>query len=852
VNFGKAMGGAETFVFGEFRLLAGRRELLVRGAPAHLGSRAFDLLLALVRRHGQLATKDELMAEVWPDTVVEDNNLKVQISAIRKLLGKEPGCASWLMTVPGRGYRFVAPLEREMRPATSDERPLPKVTAEPAAPLPLPDRPSIAVLPFTNMSGEPEEDYFADGIVEDIITALSRFPSVFVIARHSSFTYKGRAVDIRQVGRELGVRYVLEGSVRKAGGRVRVTGQLVEAEAANHVWADRYECEFGDIFALQDEMTANMVGALVPSLERAEMQRARSRPPQSLDAYDLYLRAMAAFHTWTKQGTDEALRLLDQALTLDPNFVSAVLLAENCWARRHMQGWAPQEEALRQSARLARLAVETDPENAEALAVLAHRTPAINQDYEEAIALAERAVAMNPNSTFVWGQSGWGLVYAARPEQALLHFQRALRLNPRDVRALNYLYLNGMALALIQLERDAEAVATARKAVRQRPNGAGPLRALAAGLALAGQLDEARVTLGRVLKLDPTCSLESILRYGYSEMARARYFEGLRRAGMPNGKPDETSVAKLMPPQPANVEAVETATARLPRGQQVSKGGREQRISFCRTADGVSLAVARVGRGMPLVCTPTWGTHLEYDWENPIRAKLWEFLADRFELIRYDGRGFGLSDRNVAEISFATLQTDLQAIVDALDLRRYAVFCASTGCPAAIAHAASYPEDVAKMIIHAGIVQGANKWWSAEAIKLVKGYVAFMGNEWGSVALGLIRSIIAESFPGLSPEQVKWCANVLPITTSPETALRYFSVFTDIDVTDRLAKVHARTLVLHCRASRSPPFEHGLRIATSMPNARLVGLESDNEMPLPGEPAWPVFLGAIEALLLGA
>jgi pimeloyl-ACP methyl ester carboxylesterase len=299
-------------------------------------------------------------------------------------------------------------------------------------------------------------------------------------------------------------------------------------------------------------------------------------------------------------------------------------------------------------------------------------------------------------------------------------------------------------------------------------------------------------------------------------------------------------------------EGIETATASSPAGQRVPEVARDQRITFCRTADGVSLAVARVGRGMPLVCTPTWGTHLEYDWDNPIRAKLWEFLAGRFELIRYDGRGFGLSDRNVTHFSLATLQRDLEAVVDALALRRYAFFCASTGCPAAIAHAASYPERVSKMVIHDSVVQGVNTWWPAEAIRLVSGYVAIMGKEWGGAALGLIRKIAAEAVPGLSEEQVKWCANLLPMTTSLENALRYFSVFTDIDVTDQLPNVHASTLVLHCRHCRTMPFQQGLRVATSIPNARLVDLESDNLIPLPGEPAWTVFLSAIATFLSDA
>jgi pimeloyl-ACP methyl ester carboxylesterase len=348
------------------------------------------------------------------------------------------------------------------------------------------------------------------------------------------------------------------------------------------------------------------------------------------------------------------------------------------------------------------------------------------------------------------------------------------------------------------------------------------------------------------LQLDPTCSLETISRFGYSEEARARYFEGLRKAGMPEGKANEISPATPVAVQPPKQGV---ATASSPRGPQVTKAARDQHITFCRTADGVSLAVARVGRGMPLVCTPTWGTHLEYDWENPLRAKLWEFLADRFELIRYDGRGFGLSDRNVTEISLGTLQRDLETIVDTLDLRRYAFFSISTGSPAAIAHAASHPERVSKMVIHDGMVQGVNTWWPAEAIRLVYGYAAIMGREWGSAALGLMRSTVADSVPSLSPEQAEWCANLLPKTTSQENALRYFSVFTDFDVAEWLARVCAPTLVLHCQHCRAARFQQALRISRSIPNARLVSLESDNLIPLPGEPAWPVFLGAIETFL---
>ena len=498
-----------------------RRQLRCGNQHVRTEPQVFDLLTYLIENRARVVSKDELLASVWEGRSVSESTVTSRINAARRALADSGAEQRLIQTLPRKGFRFVGAVREGLRPAAVETGP----------PLGRPDRPSVAVLPFQNLSVDPEQEYVADGIVEEIITALSRFPSLFVVARNSSFTYEGRGVDVRQVGRELGVRYVLEGSVRKAGNRVRITGQLVQAETGNHVWADRYEREFGDIFALQDEVAANIVGALVPSVERTEMVRARRKAAKDPDSYGLYLRAMAALHPWTKEGTDEALRLLNQALMLEPDSVATMLLAESCWGRRLVQGWSPPAEAVQESARLARLAVQVDPANAEAVAVLAHRTPAINQCYEDAISLAEQAVAINPSSAFAWGQSGWGLLYAGCAEQALLHFQRTLRLNPRDPRARNY--LSGMVVALIQQERDSEAVAFGRRAVQHCPNGAGPWCVLTASLALSGRIDEARVALRSLLELDPTCSVNSLLRFGYSPQSRRRYFQGLRKAGMP-------------------------------------------------------------------------------------------------------------------------------------------------------------------------------------------------------------------------------------------------------------------------------------------------------------------------------
>ena len=296
-------------------------------------------------------------------------------------------------------------------------------------------------------------------------------------------------------------------------------------------------------------------------------------------------------------------------------------------------------------------------------------------------------------------------------------------------------------------------------------------------------------------------------------------------------------------------EGAATGVPATPPPLPLSRSARGQRISYCRTEDGVNIAIGRAGRGMPVVCTPTWSTHIEYDWENPTGSQLLPFLADRFDLVRYDARGSGLSDRDVAEVSLATFERDLKAVVDALKLRRYALFCGGSGCTTAIAHAATYPERVSRMIVHGGLLEGGKRPGTAILVGMVRSYVDSVGKDWGSVGLTLLRALVAGAFPGLSPDQVERCVNLLPLITSVQNALRHITVYGETDVADLLPKVRAPTLVLHCRHSRALPLEHSERLAASIPDARLLSLESANAVPLPGEPAWPVFLDAIETFL---
>jgi adenylate cyclase len=383
------------------------------------------------------------------------------------------------------------------------------------------------------MSGDPSQNYFADGVVEDIITALTRVPSLQVIARNSSFAYRERAIDVRQVGRELSVRYVLEGSVRKAGQRLRISGQLIQAETGVHLWAEQFDGSLADIFALQDDITARVVGALVPNLQGAEIARAHRKTPESLDAYDLYLRALACRNALTAEAADEALRLLERALALDPTFVSAAVLAAAIWALRIQHGWLSSlEHAQTEALRYARMAVRLDPHDAESLVTLARWIATCTRDDREARQLAERAIALDPHSARVWRSSGFIYLYLGEAELALDHLRRGLQFHPRDIWV--HESWSGVALAQLTLGRDEEAVASARMAVQLNPRYALALRIFAAALAMTGQIEDAKDVMRQHRDIDPDCTIKNLSeRLGYLKEMSPRFFEGLRRAGMP-------------------------------------------------------------------------------------------------------------------------------------------------------------------------------------------------------------------------------------------------------------------------------------------------------------------------------
>jgi adenylate cyclase len=398
-----------------------------------------------------------------------------------------------------------------------------------AAP-PLPDGPSIAVLPFQNMSDDPDQDYFADGVVDEIITALSRFrDTLFVIARNSSFTYKGKVVDIKQVGRELGVRYVLEGSVRKAAGRVRIIGQLIDATTGLHLWADRFEGELSDIFALQDRITERVVAAIQPKVLQAEIDRAVRRP-NSLTAYDLCRRALPHLYSWTREGSAEASLLLSRALEIDRHYCLAATLAGSRHLIAVSQGWATDPKAeLAEGVRLLRQALSIDGEDDAALSILGWATAAFFGDYDAAREMVDRAVALNPNSAMIWDQRGWTYQRAGQAEEAIRSFERANRLSPID--PMLFSRLTGTSVALIGLGRFDEALAAAKKALAEKQT-AQAYRCLAAALTQLGREAEAKEMAAKLLEMEPDFRIsEWVARTGH--WRSQAFIEGLRKVGLP-------------------------------------------------------------------------------------------------------------------------------------------------------------------------------------------------------------------------------------------------------------------------------------------------------------------------------
>jgi TolB-like protein len=520
------------FSFGEYRIDLERRELWHAETPVHVEPQVFDLLVCLVQNRDRVVSKDDLIASVWGDRIISESTLTSRINAARKAIGDSGGDQKLIRTVPRKGLRFVGAVRTQAsgavsEPATGQPQDGAREPAHPA----LPERPAIAVLPFTNMSGDRQQEYFSDGISEDIITALSKLRWFFVIARNSSFMYKGKAVHLKQVAEELGVGYVLEGSVRKVGDRVRITAQLNDVTTGSHIWAERYDRNFADVFAVQDEITDAIVAAIEPQLYAAENFHARRKPPNSMDAWDLVMRALSHYWRVTRQDNVVAQALLEKAIAIDPNYGQALgVLATSHSFGAHM-GWEDMATAVPIAERAALAAIKIDSEDPWAHNALGGAYLAMRR-FDDSLAEFEVALQLNPNFSLAQGFHGLVLTYCGRWQEADAAARRALRLSPRD--PFSAIYYGVAAYAQFTGRNYDEAIALSREAIRERGDFVGALRVITAAAGMAGYADIAAGTLHELRRAQPNISLSWIAHQipWNLDVDRDHYLEGLRRAGL--------------------------------------------------------------------------------------------------------------------------------------------------------------------------------------------------------------------------------------------------------------------------------------------------------------------------------
>ncbi len=519
------------FSFADHTLDIARRELRRGEEAIAVEPQVFDLLAYLVQSHDRVVSKDDLIATVWGGRIVSDATLSSRIYAARKALGDSGEQQRLIRTVARKGLRFVAPVSTHPTESRS-AAPAVEAAAGRASPaLPLPDRPAIAVLPFVNMSDDPEQEYFSDGISEDIIAALSKLRWFFVIARNSSFIYKSQAVLIRQIAHELGVRYVVEGSVRKAAGRVRITAQLNDAATGGQIWSERYDRDLADVFAVQDEITAAVVASIEPQLYAAENFRSRRKAPESLDAWELVMRALSHYWGVTRGDCATAHALLEQAIAIDPHYGQALGLLAASHAFSAYLGWADMAAALARAEAAATAAVQADGQDPWAR----HAFGCIHmlqRRWDDSLAELELALNLNPNFSLAQGYLGVVLSLCGRWEEALAAAERALRLSPRDPFAM--LYCGTAAYAQFVARNYPEAMRLARDAIRRRSDFVGAHRVLVIAAAMAGAEEAAAAALRDLRRVQPNVSLAwlssnvPIRRSADME----HYLEGFRRAGL--------------------------------------------------------------------------------------------------------------------------------------------------------------------------------------------------------------------------------------------------------------------------------------------------------------------------------
>jgi len=507
-------------LFGEHRLDIGRRELRRRDELLELEPKVFDLLAFLVLNRDRVVSKDELIDAVWGGRIVSESALTTRINSVRRVLGDDGTTQRFIRTFIRKGIRFIAEVG--------------ELAAQAPDSSPPPDQPSIAVLPFQNLSGDPEQEYFVEGMAAEITTAIARFTWLFVMARHSSLTGKGRASDPRQAARELGARYLLEGSVRKTGNRVRIAGQLIDTETGAHMWAERFDGTLEDVFDLQDRVASAVAGAIEPRLRLAEIARAGRKPAENLDAYDLYLRAQAQVNHRTEESLAESVRLARRALEIDPGYAPAMARLGLSQTMRRSRHWIPdQGPDVEEGIRMARQAIAVGRDDPWVLDLAGLALSTLAGDNEAAISALDRAIVLNPNFALGFGHRALILAYLNRPEEAITSAERAIRLSPFD--PAMFAFCEALALAHLTLGRYEEGLRWAEAAIRENSG----LPALRCKLSLCGHLgryEEARECCCRMREAhaEPTiAALSCDMPKGVAPEVAESFIDGLCKAGVP-------------------------------------------------------------------------------------------------------------------------------------------------------------------------------------------------------------------------------------------------------------------------------------------------------------------------------
>ena len=516
--------------FSDFRLDIRRRELRRGVELVALQPKAFDLLAFLVEQRDRVVSKDDLLQAVWGGRIVSDSALTTRINAVRRALGDDGAAQRLVRTFTGKGVRFVGEV------AELPDRAVVLVADDPSGRVrAAAEKPSIAVLPFANLSDGPEQDYFTDGMVEEITTAIARLPWLFVIARNSSFTYKGKAVDVKQVARELGVRYVLEGSVRRAGKQVRIAGQLIDTATDAHIWAERFDGTLDDIFELQDRVASGVIGAIEPRLRLAEIERVGRKPTDSLDAYDLYLRAQdQVYRRRTEESMAESVRLARQALDHDPDYAMAMARIALSRGMQLLRHWIPSDgPEIEEGIRMARQAIASGGDDPWVLDFAGLALSLLAGDNNAALSALDHAILVNPNFALAFGHRAVVLAHLNQPEEAIRSAQQAMRLSPLDPAMFSF--CQALALAHLAAGRYEQSLHWTEEALRENAG----LPALRVKLSLCGhlgRLGEATECLRRLQEIHPEPTILGFSRdrpKGLAPEIAARVDEGLRKAGVP-------------------------------------------------------------------------------------------------------------------------------------------------------------------------------------------------------------------------------------------------------------------------------------------------------------------------------